>query len=484
MSYPELLRTYYVKGYDGQTEVTDQTYKDLIKLWLKPDRVPRLDNDPVSAIRQGLSFDLTRIRGGLLDEIFMDPSGGRIHVSTQVLEHFAKYPMRPAFNFDPWELLQGYIRSPDPGAYFFEITGESPQNFLNNTERIFYLTRGYGLPNPNISLADLKWRKFYMNASPTALIALSDFFMICPTRQDPNLILESLTTYPLDSIDDFHKKVVQKITDCLGTSRLCTGSAAPRTLQCDREGICIPNPTIDLATCSPDQVKCFRAFLERNGILGIFEYDPHFNVFVSNISELDLYKRVIPDKIWDPEEVKGMAPVYVETILSHLPDPELLKIIPNRVRDIRTRLRSHLMNEALTALLIPRWTRHGDIITYGRAIDPQKQYTLVELLESFEQNRAMIDPLGNPLDYESAASLGVPEINKWIYRTQALEAENKKRVSELPPGTKEVPEDLILWGRWSYPDKWIPVARRLSDEPVPANLLESTLEYYREIFPR
>ena len=484
MSYLDLFRAYYVKTHDGQTfdqvlvnspgqSPTEETYRNFILLWLTPDLVPVLENDPIGAIRQGLSFNLNVVASqNILEQIF-----GRLTISSVVLEDFAKYPMRNSFGYDPWELLQGYIRAPDPDAYFLSITGEYPENFLNRTEQLFYLTRGYGRPNPRISEKDLFLRKFYQEAAPTALIALSDLMGVCPTRQDPDLIRENLSGYELDAIDKFHYSFVEKITQCLGqTERLCE---AESVCQPGRE--CVSIATVNLDTCSPDKVNCFRKFLEAHGILPIFEYDPHFNVFVSNISQLDLYKRVIPEKVWNPNEVKRMTPLYVETILSALSDTQLIKIVPN----IELKgLRQTLISKAMSFLLTPKWRLDGPKVIYGREIDEKQKYLYTDMLKSFRDNQALIDPLGNVLDYSSAAAFQDPQINQWIYRTQAHEIETRTRVARIPRGQKELDENLILWDRWSYPDRWIPVARRLSDKPVPENLLEPTIEYYQEIFPR
>ena len=501
MSYPDLFKAYYVKTHDGQSfeEIlanspgqipTDETYRSFILLWLTPDRLPIVDNDPINAIRQGLSFNLNKTAGkNLVDNLF-----GELVVSPIVIEDFAKYPMRNAFGYDPWTLLYGYVQSPDPDEYFLLITGEYPENFLNDTERVFYLTRGYGRPNPYISHEDLRLRKFYQDASPTALIALSDLLGVCPTHQNPILIKERLSGYELASIDRFHTSFVDSITQCLDNVKLCQNQGITPQERCNING-CEPNVTVTLETCTPDRVNCFQLFLQQHGILSIFEYDPHYNIFVSNISQLDLYRRVIPEKTWDPKEVKSMAPVYVETILSALPDNELIKIVPDvKVDKLSSRLRSTLMNRAMEYLLTPKWRREGNIIAYGREIDDKQRYTYQEMVNSFNDNKALIDPMGNVLDYNSAAAFNDPKINQWIYRTQSYEVENKSNVAKLPAGQQELPrsgasfqglpEDLILWDRWSYPDRWIPVARRLSDKPTPENLLEPTIEYYREIFPR
>ncbi len=487
MSYPNLFRAYYVKTHDGQTfdqilenspgqVPTEQTYRNFVLLWLTPDRVPVLENDAIGAIRQGLSFNLNNtINQDIIEQIFEGSP-----VSSVVLEDFAKYPMRNAFGYPPWELLQGYIRAPDPDSYFISITGEYPENFLNRTEQLFYLTRGYGRPNPKISETDLQLREFYREASPTALIALSDLLGICPTRQDPIRVRENLSNCELGGIDRFHSTFVDRITECLDQVKLCSSESV-----CDpnRMEVCAPSEAVGLETCSPDRVNCFRKFLETHGILPIFEYDPHFNVFISNISQLDLYRKVIPEKIWNPNEVHGMAPIYVESILSMLPDTELIKITPAG-NSLKERLRETLMANAMSHLLTPKWILDRDKVIYGREIDDKEKYSYEDMVQSFKDNNALIDPLGNVLDYQSAGNFKDPQINQFIYRTQAYELENRKRVAGLPRGQKDIPGELILWDRWSYPDRWIPVARRLSDQPIPADLLETTLEYYQEIFPR
>ena len=464
-----LTVAYYVRQHNGQPFVGGSE-TEWIGEWLKPDSVPQLEHDPIGAIRQGFTFNLNHTPSTILKDIF-----GSFPVPQITLEHFAKYPMRMAFGVDPWDLLQGYIRATSPEMYFTRWAGGARyEDFLNHTERIFYLTRGYGVPNPNISESDLLLRKIYMKVAPTALIALSDIFEVCATRQDPDLIREQLTCYPLVSIDHFHQKTVEEISDCLEEVRLCSIQST-----CSVNQNCAPTPSVSLDTCTPERVECYKRFLDTKGIISLFEYDPHFNVFVSNISQLDFYRTVIPGKTWDPSEVLNMHPLYVRGILNHLPDYELLKIgafeaPPEGLESIDKRLRSVLLRDILDALLIPRWIRQGNTIIYGRAIDTPREFSLEEFIGAIRENEALIDPAGNVLDYESAIGLEIPEVNEWVYRTQVMEMENKKY--------RELSENMILWAKWEYPEKWIPVSRRLKDGLIPDSLKESTEEYYRQIF--
>ena len=94
--------------------------------------------------------------------------------------------------------------------YFEQMTGQPWNKFLNESERLFFLTRGYGRPNRYISQRDLFRRQLYLTAQPTALIPLMDLFGVCAGNQNPSVILERLLGIDLSSIDRYHENAVQQ----------------------------------------------------------------------------------------------------------------------------------------------------------------------------------------------------------------------------------------------------------------------------------
>lgn len=456
---PETLRTlidaYRVRTHDGRS-ISNENPLEFILNWLNPDSRAPITDDPLLAIQTGRRFDpKTSLAQETIDGII----GERIPVSAAIVSDFANWPMQAFWpvgdttKYDPWQLLQGYLRTADRASYFIELTGESPNSFLNETEKIFYLTRGYGRPNKYISPTDLQLRQTFMSAAPTALIVLSDLLGICPTLQDPEYILAQLSDFDLRSIDTFHRTTMIRLTECLDQARLCP---APPSIPLDSyrspgsfDVVCTLNScsrsTTGLEGCNPDRVRCFTNLLNSIGILPIFEYDPSLNVFVSNLSRLGSYREVIPDKKWSLDEVRNMPDSYVNGVVSLLPDRELLRIeVPSRGRFIDTidltrlsdRLRDNLVDNAVQFLTLKQYfLLPNNRIGYGRRIDDQlEEMSQDELETSILTYEALIDP------YEHAISPGTAEIlldstkfQKIIHKTRALAVENSGFINQLTP---------------------------------------------------
>lgn len=415
--------------------------------------------------------------------------------------------MRIAFdNYDPLDLIIGYSKSENSNDYFYQITGEDSSNFINNTERIFYLTHGYGRPNKYISPEDYQLRIFYSTASPTALIALSDIFGVCPLQQDPNLIRELFSDFNLKSINRFHQGAVKRITHCLGQETLCNvGSNSLDNLSIT--GRIIPQQ------CNQSKTLCFEEFLNSIGMLPIFDYDPFHNIFISNLSQLNQYSSVQPAKVWNFDEVRNLPDIMVASIIKILPDTEILKIKTlDNIAYIDTldlsqpanRLRSRLVDGAIKFLIRPEYHLSGTQITYRRLVDDNMKITNVnDFIQSITKFEALIDPFDNPIDLETAEELNQilhnETLRKIIIKTRARAIENKEIIKENPElkieDLKGPARKLILWSRRNWysmapcnsVDEWFPVAINFNEyfqlwSPLFDDIIKDTLKYYMSIF--
>jgi len=390
-------------------------------------------------------------------------------------------PIREAWGYPPEDLVEGYLNASDRNDYFQQFTGISGEkNFLNDTERLFFLTHGYGRPNEDISVADLKARQIYIQAPPTALIALSDILGVCPTNQDPDFIREKLSELKLIGIDSFHETVVVKITECLRN--------------------CKP--------CSTEAIECFREFLRSIGVLDVITYNPTTNVFESNISQLSLYKSVIPDKHWSLQEILGMPDVYVKSTLEELSDQQLITIEAPHVGpfqpDLPT-LRSRLIQEAMNFLTQKRYFFLGNgQVGFGRPIDEElQQMALEELFESFQTHEAFIDPYGNPVGDDDIKLLMNFESEQLLEKRNARVLKNIQLISALDPEkrgdiVKKLQEEnlpltqlqevftdesgeLILWAKQNQ--EWIPINIDWNTyfelwSPRYSKIIRDSIEYY------
>lgn len=440
----------------------------------------------------------------LLDEYYVPRVEGATPIESILQWLSSDHPMTVAWGYDPTEILNGYMLASDPKRYFQEITGVPSEKFMNETERIFYLTRGYGRPNKYISPADLSLRRFYMGASPTALIALSDVLGICPTQQDPRVVLEALGEVDLRTIDRFHQRTVQKITRCLGDSKLCHGDELAMTtpLTCTK---CVTR-SVGLKDCNPDALSCFQQFLESIGALTTVRYDPRTNSFISGISQLELYQDVIPGKKWSYSEVKEMPNIYIKSILRRLPDIELVRIsTPYGEQNIKPGnsliLRGDLLESSYRFLTDKRYfSLPNGKIGFGRAVDSKLQeMTLEELKQSLLQKGVLIDPYENPVPPEFAQmKFDDPEIQRIISRTRALELDNKEYLTELTQEQKDrfreelisgIDPDssdtefrrLILWSEQN--GKWVPLGMDFEEyiknwKPLFSEIIKQTVKYY------
>lgn len=433
-SPPELLlaliESYYVKLHDGSplhdTNNLETIYKFILD-WTEPDQVPIQKSNYIGAIKTGNRFalespdhiqKLTQELFGSFQEDFSD----------NVIDDLSKYPMRKFFNEDPWVLFQGWLQSNDRDSYFQEVTSENPDNFLNSTEKLFYLTHGYGRPNKYISGSDLSLRNFIKSAEPSSLIVLMDILNICPARQIPSLILEKLSEIDLKSIDPFHQNILKNVSECM-KGAICTNQG-----------------------CSPDKVKCLQSSLRELGILDTVEYNPSVRVYMTNLSQLKQYEKVIPNKKWDLEQIKDLSNESVSSHLLELPDSELLEIqsmngemLINRLdlSQLKNRFRSRLVAEAKNFLLEPKYFVDNGKLVYGRFIDSTLPEVKIESLEESVLNfKALIDPNDRPIDpsvvQELNALIRSPVLEDEIIKTKTKILQNSEMVTRFKGN-----EDLI-----------------------------------------
>lgn len=502
----EILDGYFIKDHTGRDFL--KTYKEedrpkilqFISKWLKPSASSYRSDSPIQAIRNGEGFTSEAIRGeDIISQIF----GDKIEVSSDIVNDFANYPMRRAFIRDPWDLLQGYVSSEDKNKYFKFITGVEPVKFLNNTEKIFYLTRGYGRPNHYISTKNLQLRSFYNNAEPTALLALMDFFGMCPTNQNPDIIREKLSDINLLLINRFHVDAVSKITACLQ-------NGSP----CDTQG------------CDPKKVECFKNFLKSIGMLSTYEYDPRTGAFISNLSQLELYKRVIPSRKWNYEEIASQPNPYIVGILYTLPDDELLSIaVPYGLRLIDQisltflgeRLRSKLLANAVQFLTEKKYFMVSDNeVLYGQLSDRDMQKMKVDdLVRTIHISGMLIDNYDNVISPQNIQVLNdriqnikiQDIINKTIERknqnNNLIRSMSKEQRDELHKNFSDLskrdfalkklqvliensPPEVSKLILWTFQGEWIPVALYFSEyfeswQPRFTNIIADTLDYYMQV---
>jgi hypothetical protein len=399
----------------------------------------------------------------LIDVYYVRGSQGEIYSGDQNINEFiskwltSETPMRIVFiNYNPEDLLIGYNQAENPHDYFYQITGENPLNFINDTERIFYLTHVYGKPNKYISIEDYNLRIFYSNASSTALIALSDIFNICPSQQNPNVIRELLSDINLQSIDNFHKNAVEKITKC-------------------------------------SNKEDFNKFLNSIGMLPIFDYDPFHDVFISNISQLNQYRLVQPDKIWNFDEVKDLPDIVIESIIQNLPDTQLLEIEARNFKfkdelDLsRPIFRTFLVKGAYEFLTRPRYYLNDNNIICGRLVDDIKEVNLDTFIQNIAHYGALIDTFNNPIDPETAEILNESISNPLLHdilkqiiiKTRAREIETKNIINKK----KDSAGKLTLWSKRT---KWFPVAINFDEylqlwSPLFPDIIQDTTEYYEMV---
>lgn len=488
-----------------------------ILIWLQPvsQEFPALSKtqEILQAIQEGRPFDPSvASETDLLDVLF----GDKIRVNVEIVEDFANFPIQTAWGHPPWDLLQGYLNSGDREEYFESVTNASSKDFLNETERIFYLTRGYGRPNKEVSSTDMQRREQIARSSPTALIVLSDLLGVCPGLQDPTLILEQLSSADLSSIDKYYYRLMDSVTKCTGSKILCENSGATQSAATCPGQCSDIRQFYGLSNCDPVSLQCFQEVLRSVGALDTVEWDPTHNVFVSNLSQAGLYRDVVLDKKWSLNDVRNLPDPYVTSVLRRLPDSELLRIQNHGMKfadtlqldRLQSRLRENLLNAAAAFLTHPRFFFNDGEVRWGRLVDDElDQYPLEELIENVKETGALIDSRGHSMTVEEAESLADDRLSDAVYKTRALQINNLEYIAGLLPSERQIIADIfesqlregvrmdrlqeifpvqaLPLGLWSRRGRWVPVGMTFEEyfrlhTPNYRQLVEDSLEYYRQ----
>jgi len=256
---------------------------DSISNWLQPpDKIIYANPDPLYAIKRGLRWDpqyLPQAREGFSE--FRD----RPWLDNFLLD-LAKYPWQPRFG-EPEILLRTYLGHSWPEKYFSETTGQDYFEFLNETERIFFLLHGYGRPNPHLSAEDYRLRRFFFQVRerPTCLLPLTTWLDSCPK---PSTIMERLSLIRLESLP------------------------------------------VDLLTLVQDifwyakDLRGLNIWLKKHGYHQAREYDIKERCFVCSLPEYQLYQLVNPRLSLKLTNTKGYSTDLVGAYLCLLSDQELM----------------------------------------------------------------------------------------------------------------------------------------------------------------
>ena len=210
-----------------------------------------------------------------------------------------KYKMKNVFGYNPPVILQSYIDSGYSDYYFMSITGidhnDIKRYFINNIEKSFYLTHGYGRPNLNINYEDLQVRNFLNSCCPTSFILLSSVTKQASEVQNINDIKNSLSNVLLCNIEPFILSMMERINKIF-RGKLVAGDD-------------------------------FRKFLRQLGILPLTLFDSTTDVYRCNLSEILLYRSVIPERVFSFTEIEDRETHYIQTYINTLPDSQLLSIL-------------------------------------------------------------------------------------------------------------------------------------------------------------
>ncbi len=424
----DLFEEYLIRDHSGKRWDLTSNPEEFIAEWLKPASGPILQNDPLTGILERSRYTI----GPNLKNVYTQLGLDGINVGQQLFIDMQDHPMTDFFG-DSLQLIRGFVQSEDRNLYMQRVTGVAGNRFLNNVERIFFLTHGYGRPNKFVSERDAILRNIYKSACGTALICLNYTFELWPDRQDPQTIREMLSTIDLSSISLNVQTGVEKVSSC----------------------------------CSAEMLKngCLEAYFSSIGMLPIYEHDPIKKVYLSNLSQFDLYSDVNPNAVWNYSDVLDYTSGDIAKYLRSLPDLEIIKIA-TPVAELKSylnletlggRLRSVLVKKAYDFLTRSRYLIYDNGIINvfsGRLIDSSPNiWPAEEVLRYVGEYKILIDPNENPFDLETARMLNDTlhdnRLTEVIEKTELFNRDSQRLSSVSPEERKKFAEDckIIL----SYP---------------------------------
>lgn len=297
----------------------------------------------------------------------------------RLISHYRVAPLSgsPLERIEKWLLMDNNVdenrlaMAMDPISYFETHCDEMFENFLNDTERCFFLQHGFGIPDQYISLANVEIRQRILRASRSATIALTDVVSASALWQDPDDVRNHLIGMNPSTIDPWHLDMMDELT------------------------------------------KNYDDAIASIGVLPIVTFNPITDALESGVAELSLYRHVINDKTWAFEDVDGKGSENVDKILSHLPDSELLRVsspfgcVDDDTSTLSRRLRSFLVEKARRHLTKVRMLSVDGGFCFASPIHASicDVFTLEMLDHAFQQHDALIAPDGTAVMLNDAKQL-------------------------------------------------------------------------------
>jgi len=429
----DLIEAYLIRDHSGNVP-PGISFKELFRIWVRPDPVEIVDN-PLIAIKNHLRFnpneDMIQLPSQLGTDNF--PLGDQFYLD------LSRYPMTDHFGDSIKQLLE-WVNSDSPDNYFTLITNLSPSLFLNNVERAFYLTHGYGRPtwDLNISL-----RRLLLQATPTALITLSDILGFCPDRQSAVDIREKLNGV---FVPPEYRQAISRISSASDESQL-------------------------------------KLALASYGIGGSIKWDSDEKLFRTGLSQFGAYSQVNTHAVWDPDQVIGVNQVSVYRYLETLPDWELTSIqlkgrfypIPDGPRTSKVKQIHHLLTDKSYFLVDKREIYYGSLVDKHYDIWPLADFVRIILTY-----RVLLDPNWRPISPDRVVGifqvLGNPDLNRILEESQAIDS------SQITPEeAKMMNLPLITWtdrllnlNLWFLDGVWFPLNQTFK------HCLNQTIPYREE----
>lgn len=440
---------------EKQQDYVLQQYYYAKPMWLVPSSKGHVSNNPKSAIKNKMSFDISTNENKqlLLNEIF----GTRYPLSLLMIDDLSLYP----FEFDNYvELIKCYNAANNSDIYFKYMTGLDPNKFLNHGERLFYLTHGYGKPHKHASLLEYEKRKLLLSCIfPTSFSVFTDLFpdLSYDNIDNSTIIKEKLYGYDLTSIPIYHMNAF-----------ILLNLDIPSTL--NKLGIYSDN----------------------------LEYLIDKDFYITNCTQIQLYRTVITDRKWYYEEVRNKPIEFIKEYLSTLSDPEILSIsVPISLntecefikfqqsfkQTRKNYYRSKLLENSLRFLTDQKHRILKKYVIFGSMVGNLKVYTQDDFLWQLQNFGSLIDKHGNLLTTSEAY-----ELNQTLQSSILLQIINKTIAMELMNDQKFknfkgliTTSDLLVYGLRKTDNLYIVTTFKFNDEPLQQfpQLWNESIEYYR-----
>lgn len=330
-----------------------------------PETMEQTQSGMYKVIQDWLSPD-TRllIDGTLCEPDWAIPSMDDTVLHDTMREDLLKWQAVNAFDYiDPFVLLRSYIHGGYKDVYLSNVTKVPVETinkfFINRVEKVFFLTHGYGRPNPYIGSDDISMRTFIIESSPTAITLLSNLVGVEGLHNVLNALSSiRLTTIPANTIN------MMMLINTFHESTQFMGESIEKT---------------------------FKEF----GILPLYEYDSETNTFTTNLMEVDLYTKVLPERLFSMEEIENKTSDEVSNYIVTIPDDQLLTLLghTNVTKWSRRTMRKRLVSDSVVYLCTAQYKAEGASVIRFRIIDrgTQKTQSRKEFFDRIQSLKAFHD---------------------------------------------------------------------------------------------